>query len=121
MKDKLRTIERVGIVVRWWYYAVRRRGRVKNANSNNFTVGFREAETRDGPNTGYTTPHSYNAFAMLFIYIKNIYGILMIKKTYNGVCERGEVRNAILNANKIFVYTYIFNFKLNFVKINYNS
>ncbi|CAB3227050.1 unnamed protein product [Arctia plantaginis] len=42
-------------------------GRAKNANGNNFTVGFLEADTRDEPRTGYTTPDKNNALAMLFI------------------------------------------------------
>lgn len=42
-------------------------GRAKNANGNNFTVGFLEADTRDEPRTGYTTPRRNNALAMLFI------------------------------------------------------
>lgn len=42
-------------------------GRAKNANGNNFTVGFLEADTRDEPSTGYTTPARNNALAMLFI------------------------------------------------------
>lgn len=55
------------IVVRFRWLECKDSWRAKDANGNNFTVGFLEVNTRDELGTGYTTPRRNNALAMLFI------------------------------------------------------
>lgn len=63
-------------------------GRAKNANGNNFTVGFLEVDTRDEPRTGHTSPRRNNALAMLFINFRATRGVSFAKSANNS--ENGD-------------------------------